>query len=223
MIVIVFIIFIKKIIFETFTFIWIVHLVCFVHFFLHLDIWWVCAACLGSHMIFVTVSRRLFRVHWCVCVLGDWTSLLFGVRFIILSSCGVVSVLCLCVCLCSVYVCVSVVTWLSFLLLRVACVWVSFSQSQHPLKKRKQTIKKTRKKTTLRKHTKTNEDNNHKKTAKGITKQEITTKSRIKTPREDKNTKRQNHEKQITWTTDTRDRHTAKNLRRHVFKNNPKE
>ena len=32
-----------------------------------------------------------------------------------------------------------------FALARWVCVWVSFSQSQHPMKKRKQTIKKTRK------------------------------------------------------------------------------
>ena len=120
MIVIVILISLKIIIIEAFTFIWIVYLVCVVHVFLHLDIWWVCAACLGSRMIFVTVSKRLFRMHLCVCVLGDWMSLLFWVRFIILSSCGVVSVFCLCVC----RVCVSVVTWLRFLLLRVVCVGV---------------------------------------------------------------------------------------------------
>ena len=152
---------------------------CFV-LFLQLDIWWVCGALLGLTHHFVIASRRLFRVHQCVCVRGDSVSLLFGVRFIIMSSCEVVSVFCLRVCL----VCVSALTWLRVLLfLRVACVWVSFSYSQHQMKKHETNPPK---KNTERQHHETNQ---------GKMKTTITTKNHGKKNHETGNQETRNHEK----------------------------
>ena len=139
----------------------IVHLVCVVH--IVLFCFWTVGGFVPHVWVHASVRHCVETLVPCslVCLCVGWlnVSLVWGSMHPNVIVWGCVCVLCVCMsvsCLCMRF-CGDVVKF--FALARCVCVWgVSFSQSQHPMKKRKQTIK---------------------------------------------NTKRQNHEKQITWTTHT--------------------
>ena len=201
-------------------------------FFLHLDIWWFCAACLGSRIILSlcrdasSVFTNVF-VCWVIQRLSCFECAIH--HFVIVRVCGCV----LSVCMSCVRFCGDVVEVL--LLSRVACV-CGCRSAKVITRLKKHEIKPTKESTERQHHEKEkHENNNHNKqiTVKRFTKHEITNQEMTKKITKDKITKRQNHERQIHERqnheknhlshTHIRDRHTMLTLRKHDCKNDPTE
>ena len=145
-------------------------ILCVVHVFLYLDIWWVCHVWVHASFLTVSNASSVFTNVF-VCWVTECLSC-FGCDS---SYCHRVG---LCLCSVCVYVLCAFLRWRGWGFCFCAlCVWVSFSQSQHPMKKRNKPTKKHEKTPApkkVRKQRTWKQQSQQQITAKGITKQEIT-------------------------------------------------
>ena len=192
------------------------HLACVLFFFVFGQLVGLCRMFGFTHDFRHCVETLLPCALMCVCVLGDWMSLLFRFRFIFMSLCGVVSVCMSVFCLC-VRFCGDVVKF--FALARCVCVGVVQPKST-PAEKTNKPTKKARKDTSTPKSKKT------KKMKTTITTPNYSRRNDETRNHENTETRKDKIMRQTTWATHTHTHatdNTMKTLRKHNIKINPKE